>query len=295
MNDSISDDRRFPYREFSPSLIESFLAGRRVNSAELMSAGKCNTNYKLLLSDGSIYHLRLRSRGNPERENFAMNLVRDLVPVPAEIDRGESWSVFTFLDGEHLADHPEDSGAAAAILVRIAAVRFESGGMIGPNGTVTPWPFRGMGGFIVQMLDNAAVLAWIGAKAADELRAIIAHEAERICEIDATCRLVHGDFNPTNILIRDGRVSGVLDWEFCHSGTPYMDIGNLLRNTDPAYHDLVETGLREGGMELPGDWKERAELVDLASHLEFLTSALSDGFKGSCVRKIEQFIEKFAG
>ncbi len=104
---------------------------------------------------------------------------------------------------------------------------------------------------------------------------------------------VHGDFNPTNILIRQGMVSGIVDWEFCHSGTPYMDIGNLLRNTDSDYHSQIKLGIEAGGMSLPSDWKERAELVDLGSHLEFLTSNRSESFKRQCVVRIDRFIRKF--
>ena len=46
-----------------------------------------------------------------------MDLVRDLVPVPQEIDRGEGWSVFSFLEGELLHRVPEHSAAAARALV----------------------------------------------------------------------------------------------------------------------------------------------------------------------------------
>jgi hypothetical protein len=41
---------------------------------------------------------------------------------------------------------------------------------------------------------------------------------------------VHGDFNSTNILVHKGAVTCILDWEFSHAGSPYMDIGNLLRH-----------------------------------------------------------------
>lgn len=37
--------------------------------------------------------------------------------------------------------------------------------------------------------------------------------------------IVHGDYRPANILIRDGRVSAVLDWEFAHPGDPIEDVG----------------------------------------------------------------------
>ena len=73
-----------------------------------------------------------------------------------------------------------------------------------------------------------------------------------------------------------------------------MDIGNLLRHTDPVYHGQIKLGLEAGGMALPGDWKQRAELVDLTSHLEFLTSARSDSFKRQCVARIEEFVRQFA-
>ncbi|MGE0233419.1 MAG: phosphotransferase family protein [Flavobacteriaceae bacterium] len=42
----------------------------------------------------------------------------------------------------------------------------------------------------------------------------------------ATARaIVHGDYRPANILIHDGRISAVLDWEFAHTGDPAEDIG----------------------------------------------------------------------
>ena len=43
-----------------------------------------------------------------------------------------------------------------------------------------------------------------------------------------------------------------------------MNIGNLLRHTGADYHPLSVSGPRAGGMYLPADWRERAELVDLA-------------------------------
>ena len=74
-----------------------------------------------------------------------------------------------------------------------------------------------------------------------------------------------------------------------------MDIGNLFRSTPPDYHGQIKAGLEAGRMSLPHDWMERAELVDLTSHLEFLTSSRSDGFKQQCVARVHGFIERFGG
>jgi aminoglycoside phosphotransferase (APT) family kinase protein len=37
--------------------------------------------------------------------------------------------------------------------------------------------------------------------------------------------LVHGDFRTGNYLVEGGRLTGILDWEFCHWGDPREDLG----------------------------------------------------------------------
>lgn len=53
--------------------------------------------------------------------------------------------------------------------------------------------------------------------------------------------LVHSDFNPKNLLVdpESLELTGVLDWEFAHAGSPYTDLGNLTRFE--RHPDLVES------------------------------------------------------
>lgn len=60
--------------------------------------------------------------------------------------------------------------------------------------------------------------------------------------------LVHGDFKPGNLLIRDGRVTAVLDWETAHLGDPLEDVG------------WVTNPLRAREHLVPGRW-EREDLI----------------------------------
>ena len=288
-------DRRNPHQPFDRSLIESFLQGRELSLVELLAAGKSNTNYKLILGDGQRFVLRLYSHGDAQREVYVMGLARDVVPVPQVLQRGEAWSVFSFMEGESLERLPQHSGAAAEALARISSIVFQEPGWIDSNGSVSPFPFGGVRGFIAESLDKADVRAWIGEESVVRIEQIVKVESGRLEELESDRRLVHGDFNPTNILIDDGAVSGVLDWEYCHSGTPYMDIGNLLRHTPAEYHGQIKAGLEAGGMAVPSDWIERAQLVDLTSHLEFLTSSRSDCFKQQCAGRVHGFIERFSG
>ena len=289
----MSTDRRHPLRPFAAPLIQDFLQGRGVLSVELFPSGKSNSNYKLTLSTGEVCVLRLYSGGDVEREAYVMSLVADLVPVPQELHRGDGWSVFTYLEGELLAKAPEHSGVAAEALAKLSAITFPSPGFINPDGSVSPFPFAKKG-FIETKLEDAAVRGWIGEEAVDAVLVILQREARRHAEMGADSRLVHGDFNPTNILMRGGAVSGVLDWEFSHAGTPYMDIGNLLRHTALRYQPAIKYGLEAGGVRLPEDWQERAELVDISSQFEFLTSGRSDAFKRGRVERIHAFIRHYA-
>ncbi len=286
----MSTDRRHPVIPFDASLIQDYLLGRDVSTVALFPSGKSNSNYKLTLSTGEICVLRLYNQNEDAAQGTTItNLVTDLLPVPHALHHGDGWSVFTYLEGELLATVPEHTEAAAEALAKLSTITFPSPGFINADGTVSPFPFATKG-FIETALEDVIVQKWIGEESAESMSQILRREAGRYAELWGDSRLVHGDFNPTNILIQAGAVSGVLDWEFSHAGTPYMDIGNLLRHTHPLYHPSIKAGLEAGGMTLPDDWQERAELVDISSQFEFLTSGKSDAFKGQCVARINGFI-----
>lgn len=60
--------------------------------------------------------------------------------------------------------------------------------------------------------------------------------------------LVHGDYKPGNVLLHNGKISAVLDWETAHIGDPLEDLGWI---TNP---------VRSGEHQIRQHW-ERAEIV----------------------------------
>lgn len=83
--------------------------------------------------------------------------------------------------------------------------------------------------------------------------------------------LVHSDFNPKNLLMdRDTMaVTGVLDWEFAHAGSPYADLGNLTRfEREPAFVDAVLGSLVAHAPELGRDPLRLARCADLWALVE---------------------------
>lgn len=290
-------DRRHPYQSFDPTLISSFLESvgthLSIHAVERCTAGKSNTNFKLTLSDGNLYILRLYANSQPEQDAYIFELVKDIVPVPELLAQGPQWAILSFLPGTLLSNSPEHVDQAATALARLAALQFNASGQLQTDGSITPFDFGGLSGYISQQLNHPAVQQWLSPNCLTHLQQRQQQEASLLQELDAETGLVHGDFNPTNILIQDGQVSGVLDWDYCHSGTIYIDIGNLLRHTPPNQYPQIKVGLERGGMALPADWQRRAEWADLASQLEFLTSSRSDTCKQQCVDRVNLFLRMY--
>lgn len=61
--------------------------------------------------------------------------------------------------------------------------------------------------------------------ASPEMRLAYAWLREHLPRRPAREVLVHGDFRPANILVEQGRVTAVLDWELAHVGDPMEDLG----------------------------------------------------------------------
>lgn len=57
------------------------------------------------------------------------------------------------------------------------------------------------------------------------LGALLAWLDAHVPATDAPVRLLWGDAGPHNLLVRDGRITGLLDWELAHVGDPLEDLG----------------------------------------------------------------------
>jgi aminoglycoside phosphotransferase (APT) family kinase protein len=89
----------------------------------------------------------------------------------------------------------------------------------------------------------------------------LADRAQGLLATVGRTTLVHSDLNPKNLLLdpESLAVTGVLDWEFAHSGHPFTDLGNVLRfDRVPAY----ESGVLTAWTALRGT--EPKEAIDLA-------------------------------
>jgi aminoglycoside phosphotransferase (APT) family kinase protein len=227
-----------------------------------------------------IYPPGRRDDTAPEIDAAVLRLVRGLVPVPdvLEVRRGAAASdqpgllVTSYLPGERgdlvlagLAD-PD----AATLGARLGGLLADLAGMptlrAGPflDADLTIGDFGwadGLPGFVA---DHAGALGW-----ERDLRGRLESVAEqaqlRLDQVGRTC-LVHSDANPKNLLVdpQTLTVTGVLDWEYAHSGCPVSDLGNMLRfDRKPAFADAVLAAYCERRGTDPGETLELARAADL--------------------------------
>jgi aminoglycoside phosphotransferase (APT) family kinase protein len=227
-----------------------------------------------------IYAPGRRDDAAPEIDAAVLRLVRGLVPVPEvlEVRRGSvaldrpgllMTSYLTGERGELLLPTLDDAGLATLgarlghLLADLSGMPTLRAGMfVDPELTIGDFGLPdGLPGFVA---DREARLGWPAEQLARLQR--LAEEAQALLDtVGRTC-LVHSDANPKNLLVDPATltVTGLLDWEFAHSGCPVSDLGNLLRfDRMPPYADAVLAAYCERRGTDPSETLELARAADL--------------------------------
>lgn len=235
------------------ALVRRLLAAQFPHWAELPIAalpfgGTDNAIYRL----GDELSVRMPRRsdwaaGSVDKEFEWLPKLASLLPlpVPTPIARGAAgegypheWSVFSWLDGEDATGAPLDLRRAALDLAELLGTLWRidpSGGPPagGRGGSLHPrdeWVRAGIEA-LGDLIDAAAVTAaWDAALAAPEW--------------DGPPVWIHGDLDARNLLVRDARITGVLDWNSICVGDPACDVkvawAVLDAETRPVFRDLLE-------------------------------------------------------
>ncbi|MGA8255841.1 MAG: phosphotransferase [Nocardioides sp.] len=233
------------------------------------------------LAQGERAVVRIHAR-RPERAEVdaaLMRLVRGLLPVPdvLEVRRGDAAAdlpallVTQFLPGvrgDLLLPTLDDAGLAVVgrqmgdLAARLAGMpTLVPGAFVGPDLRIETWDLPdGLPGFV-----EATHLDQWESFELDAL-ASVAEAAQDILDAVRRTSVVHSDLNPKNVLIDpDTRViTALLDWEFAHSGSPFTDLGNVLRfERHPAYVAAALAAFEEREGTAPSEALALARAADL--------------------------------
>jgi hygromycin-B 4-O-kinase len=92
-------------------------------------------------------------------------------------------------------------------------------------------------------------------------------------------RLVHGDWGANNLLVADGRITGILDWEATTLGDPLRDVaGRFWATWPPAVTCMTrQAAYAERHLGHLPHYRDRVLHHDLGTGLSEIGEALTDG------------------
>jgi aminoglycoside phosphotransferase (APT) family kinase protein len=278
-----------------------------------LPGGLTNSNYRLEFHDGraSVEAKLYQHEPNlaPVERAVHRRAAERGLPVPKLLDGADDnpvthtpYALFEWIGGERLdlAMRGLDEAnvhllamKAGAALAAVHAVHFDRFGFFDADLTVhgpIDLGSAGMCRYFHDALSQGLGRERLGADCADALLAFAMRESAILDTWQGAPCLAHGDCGGTNILVTrhgaDWSVTGIIDWEFAFSGTPFFDLGNLLRaplGRLSGFADGLVEGYRAAGGVLPDDWRALAAMTDLLAWVEsaarphasaeFLTSA----------------------
>jgi aminoglycoside phosphotransferase (APT) family kinase protein len=222
---------------------------------------------------------------DPERaavDAALLRLVHGLLPVPRILDAKREGSmedppyVLTerlpginlqlFLDSAGEQERRTVGAQLGELLVRLSGMPFLTFGMF-RGGELAIEPFGS--GDLTEYVDGLDL--GLTPEQFERFTRVIGEAEDLLAEgVDRVC-MVHSDFNPKNLLVdpATARITGLIDWEFAHAGSPYTDLGNLFRFCqDPVLAGAVLSVVRRSGLELGEPLVELGRAADLWALLE---------------------------
>jgi GrpB-like predicted nucleotidyltransferase (UPF0157 family)/Ser/Thr protein kinase RdoA (MazF antagonist) len=263
-----------------------------VISSELIAGGCANLNIKIQLENEKhplILRVYLRDKDAADREQKLAVLIKETVPIPlthyiGELE-GHHFAITEFMPGISLrdlllGDVPHDRSAVMSevgmILSKITAYEFSEAGFFDKELEVVEHESCDIIKFAQDCLNDKTVLSVLSPEMIDEIKKVVEQYAY-LFPTDGEKHLVHGDFDPANILVDkiNGSwvVTGILDWEFAFSGSCLWDVANMIRyahKMSPKFQNSFIDALESNGIKLPTDWRTTTHLLNLSSLLDLL-------------------------
>jgi len=281
-------------------MVHAAFPGGRAIDVQPLGDGLRNANFKLRIDSAAepmVLRIYEHHASLCQKEVDVMRLAGGSVPVPEVIhaeprglDDLPPFALMRYVEGVSFRELKRcgDSEAiaqaaysAGETLAAIGRYTFPEPGWLAPGPAVTTPLMEGadpMPRFVDSCLGSPNLRRRVPPDVCASTHALVWLWAPQLARLAREARLVHGDFNKRNLLVRciAGRwsVAAVLDWEFAVSGNPLEDVANFLRY-ERAPRPLAEphfsAGYLDAGGTLPPDWRRLKRVVGLVSLCESLT------------------------
>jgi aminoglycoside phosphotransferase (APT) family kinase protein len=269
-------------------LFKCFDSQKTVEDIEIFTGGKRTTNYKIRLKESEqkfVLRIYPENDRSCHKEFTLQNTLKNHLPVPEMYYLNEDkliinkpFSIVQFLDGitldKYLAGNNTISESLAQKIGEILAIihQKEFEGLLEENSQHTDGlPL--ILSWYDYLLNNRAVER-LGTRVINKLKKFIQENNELLGRMAQNFVFSHGDFRPANIMVKDGRLIGIIDWEGALSAPDYFDIGQFTRYkehmSEKAKNRFISGYNQNTRRPVGGDWEKLSKLMDLVNLLVFL-------------------------
>lgn len=258
-----------------PSAVASWLTahGEPVRSPvaiRRVGVGQSNITSIVTDTDGREWVLREPPTGTTHDVRREAEIIKALagsgIPVPRVVGNGYTRGGSSFFVMERVAGAPLESADDARaidsrqrhqlglrVIRTLAQLHTLDPASIGLTSSATPYLERQLHRMSDAWLQLGSGSAHDSAWQAVRARLV----AQRPLE-PASAVVMHGDFRLSNLLVRDGQITAVLDWELCTAGDPLADLAWLLDD----WRSPGEPAIAMPSPTQAGGFPTRAQLID---------------------------------
>ena len=242
-----------------------------LESLSPLDGGEVHANYALDTRDGRELVLKVY-RGEltwkRDKEAFLLRLAAGRVPVPEVVYEGPGVLLMTRLPGTPARFSDEDPLAVSrqlgALLRELHTITFDSFGYIETRVT-SPVATN-----LEYMRRRIERKVRSGPPALREPLDAHFREHEQAFTGCETAVLCHNDAHDANVLVAEGRITGLIDWENAVAADPILDLAKAWAFSDGRSDETLDA-LVEGYGPLRADWREAFDLYVVDHLLELWT------------------------
>ena len=291
-------ERTFPFLEVDKSIVitlfKGILEAKEIVKVLAINEGCRTTNYIVETNEVRkkyILKIFFATDQNYKKEIKLLKRLKENknIPVPKiykvsshEIIQNREYAIYEYMEGKSIGQAIDEGYEIKEIFVRdvakylaqIHSYKFNKVGFLDENlnlkeelPPLISWYELFMGYCAQKRLGKSII---------DKINCIVKENEEVLLELDQDIRLVHGDFQGTNILIKDHRLSGILDWEFAMAGHPLADIGQFFRYEEYFNQNLIQVFENEynknSSYKLMNDWYKISKLRDLTNMIQLINA-----------------------
>lgn len=291
-------ERTFPFLEIDENIVSRLFQGvlqeNNIVNITPIDEGCRTTNY--IISTNNINKKYLLKIFFPMEENYMreiklLTMLKEnkAIPVPKiykisrdELIENREYAIYEYMNGQTLSKAISDGyqledgfvKSVARALAKIHSYKFDKVGFLDEN---------------LHVIDNfPPLIEWyeilmghmakkrLGKDIVNKICRLVKQNDEILLELDKDIRLVHGDFQGTNILMENRHLSGVLDWEFVMAGHPIADIGQFFRYEEYFNKSLINVFKEEynnnSDYKLSDNWYKVSKLRDLTNLIQLINT-----------------------